>query len=138
MAVEVPRNFRLLEELDIGEGIQGELPAGISYGLNDPNDATLTTWCGSIIGPPNTRFDSRLISIKFVCGPNYPNQPPVVTFISKVNLPFVDQSGNIIINSFPLLKVWNPATTIQKILEEIASLMKKYGKNPQPPEGETY
>ena len=139
MAVEVPRNFRLLEELEIGEGTSGiELPAGISYGLADPSDASLTTWCGSVIGPPGTHFDQRFISIQFVCGQNYPKQPPEVKFISKVNLPFVDGSGRIIINSFPLLKSWNSSTTIRKILEEISNLMKKYGKTPQPPDGETY
>ena len=135
--VEVPRNFRLLEELEAGEKEQ-DLPAGISFGLADQSDATLTNWVGSIIGAPNTRFDGRIIQIRFTCGESYPKQPPAVKFINKVNLPFVDGSGNIISAQLPTLASWKPETTILNILLDIQSQMKKYGHNPQPPDGQTY
>jgi ubiquitin-conjugating enzyme E2 variant len=137
MAIEVPRNFRLLEELESGEKGQ-DLPPNISFGLMDSSDATLSTWVGSILGSPRTRFDGRMVSVRIFCDNNYPKVAPAVSFLTRVNLPFVDGSGNVIANQFPLLKNWNPKTRILQLLVEISNLMQKYGSQPQPPEGQTY
>jgi ubiquitin-conjugating enzyme E2 variant len=70
MAAKVPRNFRLLEELEKGEkGLGAGKLSGTfnrtdhadldteacSYGLADGDDLMMSNWNGTILGPPHVR-----------------------------------------------------------------------------------
>lgn len=39
-----------------------------------------------------TAHENRIYSLKFYCGPDYPDKPPTVTFLSRINLPCVNQT----------------------------------------------
>jgi hypothetical protein len=54
MSAKIPRNFRLLEELEKGEkGLGAE---ACSYGLEDGEDLLMMNWNGTILGPPHVSF----------------------------------------------------------------------------------
>ena len=124
----VPRTFRLLAESEKeGNGL-------VTYGLKDPNDNTFTTWNGSIL-----LDDGRFYELQLECDQNYPQKPPKVKFLSKVNIPFVDQSGWVKPNSLNILRNWNRDCTLESYLmairEDLKVNLKKYK---QPPEGSKY
>jgi len=89
MSATVPRNFRLLEELEKGE--KGMGAEACSYGLDNGDDLLMSDWNGTILGPPHSVHENRIYSLKIHCGPQYPDVPPEISFVSRINLPCVDQ-----------------------------------------------
>ncbi|ODV83344.1 hypothetical protein CANARDRAFT_30114 [[Candida] arabinofermentans NRRL YB-2248] len=136
---KVPRNFKLLEELEKGEkGLGAE---SCSYGLHDLDDITMTHWNATILGPPNSSHENRIYSLTIECGEQYPEKPPIVKFISKINLPCVNQTtGQVIAEKFSTLSHWKASYNMEILLlelrKEMASSANK--KLAQPVEGSTF
>ena len=124
----VPRTFRLLAESEKeGNGL-------VTYGLKDPNDNTFTYWNGSIL-----LDDGRFYELQLECDDYYPQKPPKVRFITKVNMPFVDGSGYVKNGSLNILRSWNRDCTLESYLTEIRNELKNnLKKYPQPPEGSKF
>ncbi|KAG9230549.1 ubiquitin-conjugating enzyme/RWD-like protein [Amylocarpus encephaloides] len=135
MGAKVPRNFRLLEELEKGEkGLGAE---ACSYGLAEGDDLLMSNWNGTILGPPHSVHENRIYSLKMHCGEEYPDKPPAVQFISQVNLPCVNPRNGVVDPSkLPCLANWNRDMTMETILIELRRYMAhpSHKKLPQPAE----
>ncbi|KAI9428970.1 ubiquitin-conjugating enzyme/RWD-like protein, partial [Lactarius indigo] len=100
----------------------------------------MSNWNGTVIGPGHTVHENRIYSLKIFCGEQYPDRPPTIQFISRVNLPFVSQTdGKVDPTKLPVLSNWNRNSSIETVLVEIRREMASFNnrKLPQPPEGST-
>ncbi|KAF9587053.1 hypothetical protein IFM89_039739 [Coptis chinensis] len=134
--VVVPRNFRLLEELERGEKGIGD--GTVSYGMDDGDDIFMRSWTGTIIGPPNTVHDGRIYQLKLLCDLDYPDKAPTVKFQTRMNMTCVNQETGLVEPSqFPMLADWQRQYTMEDILTQLKKEMMspQNRKLTQPPEG---
>ncbi|KAG2232364.1 ubiquitin-conjugating enzyme/RWD-like protein [Thamnidium elegans] len=134
---QVPRNFRLLEELEKGEKGLGD--GSCSYGLAD-DDRLMHNWHATILGAPHSVHENRIYSLTIYCGDQYPIQPPVLQFVSRINLPSVNpQNGKVDASRLTCLAQWKSNYTLETVLTELRREMATTGRKlPQPVEGSTF
>lgn len=98
---------------------------------------SLTDWNANIIGPAGGNHEGRFYGLVVNCGPNYPAQPPTVRFVTRINMPCVNQSNGTV-TGIQALANWNSSNSIESVLMELWHEMEKTRGTKQPPEDSTY
>eukprot|EP01083_Nonionella_stella_P256622 879324_1 len=157
----VPRNFKLLDELEKGErGIQeGRHTGYVSYGLDelekgergiqegrhtgyvsyglDGDDMMLSTWNGTIIGPQNTNLGERIFTLRIICNARYPIEAPAVRFVQRINMPCIRNDGTLDYRNLQNFH-WDDEKSISEVLCALRDAMEQVVQLPQPPDGSLY
>lgn len=96
-------------------------------------DNTFTKWNCSIIGT-----NERIYELKVVCGDDYPNTPPKIKFVSKINMAGVNSLNGVVDDKY-YFNNWKNGT-IQDALTSLRKEMEGPGfkKLKQPEEFSKY
>lgn len=98
----------------------------------------MSSWIGTVLGPPHSVHENRIYSIRIHCGEEYPERAPSVYFVSKINLPCVDgETGRVEPRQLRCLAEWRSEHTLETVLMELRREMAQPDNKrlPQPPEG---
>ncbi|XP_008796696.1 constitutive photomorphogenesis protein 10-like isoform X2 [Phoenix dactylifera] len=113
-----------------GKRIQKEMlelnadpPADCSAG---PKGDNLYHWVSTMIGPQGSPYEGGIFFLDIMFPPDYPFNPPKVTFKTRIYHCNVNSAGNL--NLDILKDGWSPALTISKVLLAIKSII----TNPDP------
>jgi len=114
-----PAKNRITRELAM---LSSDPPPGIS--CYAPTD-NLTYLHGTIVGPPDTPFESAIFLLTINIPNRYPFEPPRVRFVTPLWHPNIDASGRICLDTLKSRPAgsWSPAVSLPSLLLSIRSLM---------------
>lgn len=88
-----------------------------------------------------TVFENRIYTVSLTCGEKYPVQPPIVRFLTKVNMHSVSKhSGGVDVSRCNVLRNWSREYGIETVLLELRKEMAASHNRrlPQPSEGSLF
>lgn len=130
--VIIPRPFKLRLEYDAATGKKSitylKPPHGeyISYGLHQLTDEeaqdmsfdVVGYWTGIIIGIQGKQCGEEIYYFVAYMPLQYPMKPPVLRFVTKICLPFVNKHGFVNVNDIPYYS-WSPHHNLADVLMAI-------------------
>lgn len=82
--------------------------------------AVMSKWNATILGPSNSVHQNRIYSLRLFCGDRYPDAPPEIWFLTKVNLPCVSPTdGKVNPAAFAPLARWRRDYNLESVLVEL-------------------
>jgi ubiquitin-conjugating enzyme E2 D/E len=94
-----------------------------------PKEDKITNWEGYIIGPKDTPYEGGKFYINITFPSDYPYNPPLILFKTKIYHPNINENGAICLDI--LKDEWSPILTISKIMYSLSSLLSE--PNPDDP-----
>ncbi|KAL8793232.1 MAG: hypothetical protein Q9195_004168 [Heterodermia aff. obscurata] len=105
--------------------MQKDPPPGCSAGIVGDN---MHHWAGIIDGPEDSVYAQGKFHFKMLLPPNYPYDPPMIRFQSKIYHPNIKSTSDhkdgypVCIDILQKDQAWTPMITIDKILVSVRSL----------------
>lgn len=94
-----------------------------------PSEHNINLLEGYIIGPTDTPYDGGHFYLSVTFPSDYPYNPPLVVFKTKIYHPNINENGAICLDI--LKNEWSPILTISKVLYSLSSLLSE--PNPYDP-----
>ena len=94
-----------------------------------PIENEIYTWCGYILGPTGTPYETGKFYLNINFPTDYPFNPPLILFKTKIYHPNINDNGDICLDI--LKNEWSPILTISKVMYSLISLLSD--PNPKDP-----
>ncbi|XP_060203455.1 uncharacterized protein LOC132631770 [Lycium barbarum] len=126
MAQEARLNLRMQRELKL---LLTDPPPGASL----TSSSSLSSIHAQIEGPQATVYAQGLFDLKIHIPERYPFQPPIVTFVTPIYHPNIDNAGRICLDilNLPPKGAWQPSLNISTLFTSIGLLLSE----PNPDDG---
>lgn len=132
MAQAARLSLRMQKELKL---LLTDPPPGASFPFLSPDSdqSSLSSIDAQIEGPEGTVYAKGIFKIKIQIPERYPFQPPIVTFVTPIYHPNIDNGGRICLDilNLPPKGAWQPSMNISSVVTSIGLLLSE----PNPDDG---
>ena len=105
-------------------------------GLEVEDCECLTDWVVKLVGAPNTVYDGEIYRLRIRFHPDYPTQPPEVTFMRPAPMhEHIYSDGKICLNI--LYNDWKPEQDAKSISLSLRSMLSSAKKKKRPPDNDS-